>query len=131
MNKTWLLLFSLVLLGCQQDQYEWKTLEVTATAFNSVPYQTDDDPTVAAWGDTLVPGRKYIAVSRDLLALGLKRNTLVDIEGFEGLYEVKDKMNKRWKKRIDIYMGTDIKKAREWGRQKVVIRYRIKKEALE
>ena len=37
-------------------------------------------------------------------------------------------MNKRWKKRIDIYMGTDVKKAKEWGKKKVTISYGIKKD---
>ena len=30
-------------------------------------------------------------------------------------------MNKRWEKKIDIYMGTDVKKAREWGKKTVTI----------
>ena len=30
-------------------------------------------------------------------------------------------MNKRWEKKIDIYMGLDIEAAREWGKRKVVI----------
>ena len=38
---------------------------------------------------------------------------------------VKDKMNKRWLDRIDIYMGTDVKAARQWGKRKVNISYRV------
>ena len=66
---------------------------------------------------------KCIAVSRDLLKLGLTRDTPVKISGLEGTYLVKDKMNARFKKHIDIYMGTDIQKAREWGRKKLSITY--------
>ncbi len=51
-----------------------------------------------------------IAVSRDLLKMGLKRNSVVKIKGLSGLFLVKDKMNKRFKKKIDIYMGVDRKK---------------------
>ncbi|MGB3587376.1 MAG: hypothetical protein WBA23_12590, partial [Tunicatimonas sp.] len=79
-------------------------------------------PAIAAWGDKLKPGMKAIAVSRDLLnEYGLEHNAKVKIKGLPGTYRVLDKMNKRWKKRIDIYMGTDISKAREWGKQQVEI----------
>ena len=68
---------------------------------------------------------KCIAVSRDLLSQGLKHNTLVTIEGLEGIYLVKDKMNRRWQNRIDIYMDNDVKAAKEWGRKMVTIKYRL------
>ncbi|WKN42688.1 3D domain-containing protein [Tunicatimonas pelagia] len=112
-------LFALNIFSCQNRE----TLEVTATAYNSVEAQTKKgDPTTAAWGDKLEPGMKVIAVSRDLLhEHGLDRHTKVKIKGLPGTYRVLDKMNKRWKKRIDIYMGTDIQKAREWGKQQVEI----------
>ncbi|HVN39144.1 MAG TPA: hypothetical protein VMW19_13335, partial [Myxococcota bacterium] len=34
------------------------TLVVTATAYNSLPEQTSQDPNTAAWGDELKPGMK-------------------------------------------------------------------------
>ena len=113
------LLFVLTIFSCQKKE----TLEVTATAYNSVEAQTKKgDPNTAAWGDKLKPGMKAIAVSRDLLhEYGLDHNSKVRIKGLSGTYLVLDKMNKRWKKRIDIYMGTDVEKAREWGKQKVEI----------
>lgn len=98
-----------------------RTLVVTATAYNSVPEQTDSDPLLAAWGDSLAPGMKVIAVSRDLIPVGLDRHTPVKIEGFPGVYLVLDKMNKRWEKRIDIYMGNDLEAARAWGSRQVKI----------
>ncbi|WNH10351.1 hypothetical protein [Thalassobellus suaedae] len=73
------------------------------------------------------PGLNYIAVSRDLLKLGLKHNTPIRIEGFDNIYYVKDKMHARWKNRIDIYMGVDVKAAKEWGRKKIYIEYGIPK----
>ena len=118
----------LCVFSCKNDSkknYTWKTMEVTATAYNSVPYQTNNNPHITAFGDSLKPGLKYIAVSRDLLAMGLKHNTPVTIEGLDGLYYVKDKMHHRWKKRIDIYMGLDITAAKEWGRKKLQITYGI------
>nr|WP_236636894.1 3D domain-containing protein [Sinomicrobium sp. N-1-3-6] len=94
-------------------------------AYNSVKSQTKaGDPAITAWGDRLKPGMKVIAVSRDLIKMGLSHNTEVKIEGLDGVYVVKDKMNKRWKKKIDIYMGHDVKAARRWGRRKVTITFR-------
>src|SRR5690606_2518426 len=106
--------------------HRWFGHEVTASAYNSVHWQTDSiDPTVAAWGDTLRPGMKTIAVSRDLIKLGLTHNTMVKIDTFPDTFYVKDKMHWRWKNRIDIYMGLDIKKAREWGKRELMICYAL------
>lgn len=97
-------------------------LHVTATAYTSHVDQTDSTPNIAAWGDRLKPGMKVIAVSRDLLKVyGLKHKQKVRIKGLEGEYLVLDKMNKRWRKKIDIYMGMNKKKAFRWGRRKVEI----------
>ncbi|MCH2169263.1 3D domain-containing protein [Myxococcota bacterium] len=103
-----------------------RSMEVTATAYNSLPQQTNDDPRLAAWGDILRPGTKSIAVSRDLLELGLGRGVRVKIEGLEGEYVVLDKMARRWTKKIDIYMGTDVAAARRWGKKKVRITWKEK-----
>jgi len=100
------------------------SLKVTATAYNSLRAQTDSTPNIAAWGDRLHPGMRVIAVSRDLLRRsGLKHNTLVKIKGYPGTYRVKDKMNRRFRKRIDIYMGKNRHKARRFGVRKVVINW--------
>lgn len=125
------LLFTIALilvLSCKEKvvpKYEWKPLRVTATAYNSLASQTDSNPVITAFGDSLKPGLKYIAVSKDLFRLGLKHNTPVKIEGFEGLYWVKDRMHGRWRNKIDIYMDEDVKAAKEWGRRKVNIEYGV------
>lgn len=107
-------------------------LEVEATAYNSLPGQTHSThPNIGAWGDTLKPGMKVIAVSRDLIEQGLTRNQLVEIEGLPGKFRVLDKMNRRWQQKIDIYMGINQERAKEWGIKKVTIRWEIKKECLE
>ena len=98
-------------------------LTVIATAYNSLPGQTQGDPTITAWGIRLAPGMKVIAVSRDLIPMGLKRDVKVRIDGFADTYMVADKMNKRWVRRIDIYMGRDVKAAKRWGKRKVTIRW--------
>ncbi|WP_223826549.1 3D domain-containing protein [Flagellimonas sp. S3867] len=114
-----------------KESFDWRGLEVTASAYNSVAWQTDSiSPNIAAWGDTLKPGMKSIAVSRDLIKMGLKHNTMVKIDTFPDTFYVKDKMNKRWRNRIDLYMGLDVKKAREWGRKKLFICYAVPIDSL-
>jgi len=98
-------------------------LKVTSTAYNSLPDQTQGDPTITAWGDKLVPGMKVIAVSRDLIPMGLTHGVKVRIGGLSGTYTVMDKLHKRWTRRIDIYMGNDVKAAKEWGKREVTIRW--------
>ncbi|UJH67298.1 3D domain-containing protein [Allomuricauda sp. SCSIO 65647] len=109
------------------ETHHWYGLEVIASAYNSVSWQTDSLANLAAWGDTLKPDMKVIAVSRDLLKYGLTHNTMVKIDTFPDTFYVKDKMHRKWRKRIDIYMGTDVKKAREWGKKKLMICYAVPK----
>lgn len=108
----------------------WQTLRVSASAYNSTSAQTEGNPKITAWGDTLKPGMKVIAVSRDLIRKGLDYNTPVRIEGLEGIFFVKDKMHHRWKNKIDIYMGEDIQKARNWGRKRLSIHYLIPQDSV-
>ncbi len=101
-----------------------QSMEVTASAYTLRPSETKDyAPGIAAWGDELEPGMKAIAVSRDLIDAGLGHMTEVKIEGLEGTYIVRDKMNQRWTKKIDIFMGTNVEAAREWGKRTVTIQW--------
>ena len=117
-------IFTLASCGGEEEAAvsDQRSLIVDATAYNSLEEQTKKgDPATAAWGDKLEPGMKAIAVSRDLIEMGLDHRTPVRIEGLPGEYMVLDKMNKRWTKKIDIYMGTDEQAAREWGKRRVRI----------
>ncbi len=99
-----------------------RKLRVTATAYSSHRGQTDKTPFLAAWNNRIRPGMKIIAVSRDMLTrYGLRNGSKVKIGGLPGYYTVRDKMNKRFKKRIDIYMGTNRRKALRWGRRSVML----------
>jgi len=99
----------------------WNSMVVTASAYNSLSSQGTGNVNLTAWGDTLKPGMRSIAVSEDLIAKGLTHKTEVKIQGLEGTYVVNDKMHPRWKNKIDIYMGVDREKALKWGRKKVEI----------
>lgn len=128
-------LFGSILLAfcsCEEKEtpskYIWQGINVRATAYNSVEWQTEGNPSITAFGDTLKPGMKCIAVSRDLLRKGLKHNTPVKIEGFEGIYLVKDKLHSRKRRQIDIYMGRDVRAAKKWGRKNLCIDFGILRE---
>lgn len=126
-NTRWVTVLMLAILflylsACGSGESK-RVLKVTATAYNSLPNQTQGDPTIAAWGDKLVPGMKAIAVSRDLIPMGLTHDVKVRIDGLSGTYTVMDKLHKRWTLRIDIYMGNDVKAAKEWGKREVTIRW--------
>lgn len=119
-------------LNKETSTITWDTLNVTASAFNSTKAQTGTaTPNITAWGDTIEPGMQVLAVSRDLIAKGLDHNTEVRIEGMDGVFLVKDKMHPRWKNKIDIYMGEDIKAARNFGIKKLKIFYKRKSDATQ
>lgn len=118
--RTLFLLLAMLLTACGDER---QSMTVTATAYTSSPGETDDSPDVAAWGDTLAPGMRVIAVSRDLLDLGLVQGAEVTIDGLDGEYVVLDKMHPRWTQKIDIYMGENVEQARAWGRRAVTIRW--------
>lgn len=118
------LLASPLLLGACDRGPGPQSMEVTATAYTLRASETKDyAPGIAAWGDKLEPGMKAIAVSRDLIDEGLGHMTEVEIDGFEGTYIVRDKMAQRWEKKIDIFMGRDVERAREWGKRTVTIHW--------
>jgi len=116
-----LLLLDLALGACASEPTQSRV--VRATAYNALPGQTNAQPWVAAWGDRLEPGTKSIAVSRDLLEEGLTRGVRVRIEGLPGEYVVLDKMAKRWRNKIDIFMGEDVRAARHFGVREVRIQW--------
>ena len=114
----------------KEDIYKKKfiyteVMKVTASAYSSSTKETDETPFLAAWGNILNPNVQSIAVSRDLFKCGLTNGKTVHIDGFKGEFIVLDVMNKRWKNKIDIYMGLDRKKALKFGRKKVTIRWEL------
>lgn len=114
----------------RDSDLDWDTICVTATAYNSVDSQTEGHPRITAWGDTLRPGMNAVAVSRDLMRMGLDHNAKIKIEGFDSIFLVKDKMHYRWRNRIDIYMGNNVEAARKFGRKKLNIAYIYHKDSI-
>jgi 3D (Asp-Asp-Asp) domain-containing protein len=106
--------------GCSSESgNNERSMVVSVSAYNSVPSQTNSEPTVTAWGDKLKPGMKAVAISPDLLNEGLSHGSKVKIEGLKGTYVVLDKTNARFTKRVDVYMGVDVEAAKEFGVQQL------------
>ena len=121
-------LFAVLLSGCASRRpapapSPARELEVTATAFNSTAGQTDASPAITAFGIKLRPGMHIVAVSRDLEAMGLTAGKRIRIEGLDGDWEVADRMDERWTRKIDVYFGDDVTAAKRWGKRRVRIHW--------
>jgi 3D (Asp-Asp-Asp) domain-containing protein len=94
-------------------------LDVTVTMYHPVRHQTDRTPNILADGTKITIHKaseyRYVAVSRNLL----KRwggwldfgdfIILTGTDGKDGVYQVKDTMNKRFVNRIDILESPGVK----------------------
>lgn len=100
-----------------------KRLRVRAMAYTCGSRRSKRPPR-GAWGDPLTPGIKAVAVSRDLLKMGLGHGDTIRIEGLPGKYRVLDVMHKRHSRAIDIYYGNDRRGALRWGARKRTITWK-------
>ena len=106
------------IITLQEINYELKRqmnmteFEVTVTMYNPTRGQTDSTPNELADGTKINPNiassYRYIALSRDLLARWggpFNYGDYVIVEGTgkqDGVYQVRDTMNARFTKRVDI-----------------------------
>lgn len=93
---------------------ELKIDDVTLTTYRAIKSQTDETPDITASGykiDLKNPsGHKIIAVSRDLKKNGWDFGKRVKIDGagsLDGIYTIRDLINKRFRKRIDVLIDWD------------------------
>ena len=94
------------------DDYLIKCFNVTITMYNPIREQCDATPNITADGTKINPRRassyRYVALSRDLLSRWggpFEYGDYVIIEGtieHDGIYQVRDTMNPKWIKRVDI-----------------------------
>ncbi len=109
------------------EYYEVLSFDVTVTTYNPTRHQTDSTPNITADGTKIKPwlatNYRYVALSRDLLARWggpFEYGDYIVIEGTEdgkwdGIYQVRDTMNPKWVKRVDIlttnsrFKYTDVK----------------------
>ncbi len=107
------------------EYYEIQSFDVTVTTYNPTRHQTDSTPNELADGTKIKPWKatkyRYVALSRDLIARWggpFEYGDYVVIEGtdgWDGVYQVRDTMNPKWVKRVDIlttnsmFKYTDVK----------------------
>jgi 3D (Asp-Asp-Asp) domain-containing protein len=89
---------------------------VTLTTYKAVESETDSTPMITASGFKITNPKKHkiIAISRDLRrkwGWGTKVR-IVGAGKYDGTYRVHDLMNKRYRKRIDILIGTKDKQTK-------------------
>ena len=105
--------------------FELQEFDVTVTTYNPTRNQTDSTPNETADGTIIKPWKatqyRYVALSRDLLSRWggpFEYGDYIIIEGtdgWDGIYQVRDTMNPKWVKRVDIlttnsmFKYTDVK----------------------
>ena len=102
------------------DYYDIQSFDVTVTTYNPTKSQTDSTPNETADCTIIKPWKatdyRYVALSRDLIARWggpFDYGDYIVIEGtdngkWDGVYQVRDTMNPKWVKRVDI-LTTDSK----------------------
>ena len=105
-------------LSDKLNEYETEGMHVTVTMYQPVRYQTDSTPNILADGTRIKVGEasnyKFIAVSRNLLRRWggfLDFGDWILLRGTEhkdGVYQVRDVMNRRFVNRIDILESEDV-----------------------
>ena len=105
-------------LKLELKKYTDTGIPVKVTMYQPVRYQTDSTPNILADGTRIAIHKaseyKYIAVSRNLLKRWggfLEYGDWVLLRGTDhkdGVYQVRDTMNKRWVNRIDILESEDV-----------------------
>ena len=100
--------------GCGYTEANKIAFNVTVTTYNPTKEQCDSTPNQTADGTIIKPWLatkyRYVALSRDLIARWggpFEYGDYVVIEGTEdgdwdGIYQVRDTMNPKWVKRVDI-----------------------------
>ena len=91
--------------------------QLVVTSYSPSKRQCDNDPEITA--SMLPVAEGTIAVSRDLFKSGWVFGRHVYVEGL-GIFEIRDLMNKRFKKRIDIFRWNR-KHALKFGKKKLAV----------
>jgi 3D (Asp-Asp-Asp) domain-containing protein len=99
--------------------------------YNAKKSQTDSTPHITADGTRInvnwAGKYRYIAVSRDLLEINggyLNYGDYIVVQGingkYDGIWQVKDTMNKRWNNRVDLLCNPN---ERPFKKNNVIIKY--------
>lgn len=89
------------------------------TAYNSVEWQTDSTPCIAADGTDIC--LRYQAGECIIAANFVPLGTKLYIDKI-GLCTVADRMNKRYSNRVDIFFDKDVERATKFGLQRLLVK---------
>ena len=102
------------LVGYDKVEVPVNMQKVTLTIYKPTAIETDSTPNVTASGfkiDTINPDKhRIVAISRDLKKKGWGFGKKIRIRKggkYNGVYTIKDVMNKRHKNRVDVLVGSD------------------------
>lgn len=85
------------------EYLKYSLKDITITSYNNHANQTDDSPNITATNRPVREG--IVAASPDLINKGIiKYGDLVYIDCFNKWYTVEDTMNKRFERRLDIFL---------------------------
>ena len=102
----------------ESDTKHTKVIQISVSAYNAIPNQTDSTPFIMASGKRVYEGA--IALSRDIERdFGLKFGDKIHLLGI-GTFVFLDRMHRRWKRRVDLFKWSK-KKAIQFGRQKAIM----------
>jgi len=100
---------------------------VTATIYHADPAQCNEDYLTTASLKRINPedpgSHRYLAVSRDLEELGFTLGAKVMVSGagdLDGVWNIEDRMNKRWKMKVDFLVNKK-RKYGKWTNVKLVL----------
>ena len=98
--------------NCDLEYSNRISYKVTVTTYNPTRAQTDSTPNITADGTKFHTWKateyRYVALSRDLLSRWggpFEYGDYIIIEGtgkWDGVYQVRDTMNRKWTNRVDI-----------------------------
>lgn len=99
----------------------YHAVTTTVTAYTSRRIETDDTPCLAAKGHDIC--RLYAAGTKVCASNAHPIGTVLYVPGY-GRCVVLDRMNRRYRDRVDVYMGRDVQAAREWGKRTLAVEIR-------
>ena len=98
--------------------YEKKGVTREVSAYNSVSAQTDNSPCIGATGQNLCELQKKVGCIVASNAYPLYSKIKIDKIG---VCTVLDRMNSRYKNRVDVFMDKDIERAVKFGVQRLEV----------
>ncbi len=113
-----LVMFTIILKPLLDHRNDSQLIKpLTVTAYSPTVRETDSTPLINACNESVAEGQ--IAVSNDLWLAGWVCGKRVWVQG-RGIYRISDRMNRRFKNRVDIFFFST-KDARRFGHKTLIV----------